>query len=186
MRSDCVCQNWRHGHREAALNERLPSLVCVLPVVSRFQMKGAKREKNERSVNQSLLGSIIGKCYLLALHQLPFTCLPPCLLQLSLLPQELMRLFLCSVAAPASMCKARPFNWFPSLDFGQARQLAVATRLSHKAFSIFLLPSQPGHVINWAWAGGGQGGMAGLQTLDLQWSSLESCTMEQPGELSDL
>lgn len=134
MRSDCVCQNWHHGHPEAALNKRLPSLVCVLPVVSRFQMKGAKREKNERSINQSLLGSIIGKCYLLALHQLPFTLLPPCLSQLSRLLWELMRLFPCSVTASSSMCKARPFNYFPSLDFGQAWQLAAATSLSHRFF----------------------------------------------------
>lgn len=47
VRSDCVCQNWHRGHPEAALNERFPSLVCVLPVVSKFQMKGTKHEKNE-------------------------------------------------------------------------------------------------------------------------------------------
>lgn len=156
MRSDCVCQNWHCGHPEAALSKRLPSLVCVLPAASRFQMKGAKREKNEISINQSLLGSIIGEMLL--------ACPPPAAIHLPsplsfsfcLLPWELMRLFLCLVASSASMCKARPSNCFPSLDFGQAWQLAVATSLSHGLFVMFLLPSQPGCVINWEWEGGSE------------------------------
>lgn len=176
MRSDCVCQNWHCGHPEAALSKRLPSLVCVLPAASRFQMKGAKREKNEISINQSLLGSIIGKMLLACPPPAAIHFPSPLSFSFCLLPWGLMRLFLCSVAASASMCKARPSNCFPSLDFGQAWQLAVATSLSHGLFVMFLLPSQPGCVINWEWEGGSERA-TNVNT---------GFTTEQPGELSDL
>lgn len=127
-----VCQNWHRGHPEAALKQRLPSLVCVLTVVSRFQMKSAKCERNE--IHKPVAVKLSNRKMLLVFHQLAFTCLPPCSAQLSLLPWKLMNLFLCSAAAASSVCRARPFNWFLSLDFGQASPLAAATGLPHRLF----------------------------------------------------
>ena len=126
MRSDCVCQNWHHGHPEAALYERLPSLVCVLPVVSRFQMKGAKREKNE--IHKPIRVSLYNRKMLLACPP-PAGIHSPSPLSSSALPPSMGMDEIVSLlsAASSSMCKAGPFNWFPSLDLGQAWQLAAAT-----------------------------------------------------------